>query len=417
MPSTYRALNNSNFRIYFITQFFSMSGTWMQSIAQGWLVYQITHSGYWLGIISFISQVPAFFISPLAGVIADQKDRRRILLVVQIICMAQAFLLAFLALSERIELWHILVLAALLSITNAFDMVGRHAFAADLVARQDLKSAINMNALVIQTSRILGPVVAGMLISLSIPSVSSKPLHYGEGLCFLVNALSYIPVIYGLSILDMPIRKLILHDLDTTIFKKFFVTLQYVSKTPVILKALGLATFKSFVCVTYVVLLPIFAKEVLHGDGSTLAWLSAFNGIGAVLGTLSIDSYFSTGSLRIKLTYNLIFIGLSLIFLGLAQNTFFIFVAVLLCGFFSMRAFPLLNHTIQDAVDERFRGRLASLYLMTFLGATPIGNLLAGFFSDRMGAPSVTMFCGAISIFVASLLLIPLKNPVTLQIK
>jgi MFS family permease len=380
--NAFRALENRNYRLYFSGQLISVVGNGMQLMVQSWLVYQLTHSAYWLGFVSVCSQLPAFFSSPFAGVIADHKNRRSILLWVQIIGMFQAFTLAFLVFTGKVHFWEIAVLSVVLGILNAFEITTRHAFSVDLVGKKDLGSAIALNSATINISRVLGPAIGGLLL---------VPL--GEAGCFVVNGLSYLAVICGLSMmtLDPQGKKIRLGDS----WEHLGDAVRYVRNTPAILKFMGLATFISFVGFSYSVLLPVVAKEVLHGDSGTLAILSASAGIGAITGAVVLGSAELNGIYKKIFTYVWL-MGCGFVILGLSHYVWLSAIAMFFVGCFMMGAFPIINSSIQNLVEDSMRARVMSLYSMTFFGATPLGSLIVGMLADRAGTQKVAIGSGVI---------------------
>ncbi|HCM39371.1 MAG: hypothetical protein A2070_08130 [Bdellovibrionales bacterium GWC1_52_8] len=387
------ALKNTNYRRYFIGQAASVTGSWMQSTVQAWLVYRLSHSGAWLGIITFCLQMPAFLLSPVAGVLADHSDRRRILIWTSGVGMAQAFLLAFLVFTNSVQLWHVAVLSVVLGLMTAFDLTTRHAFAVDLVGKKQLPSAIACNSLIINSSRIIGPALAGILIT-----------FLSEGWCFLLNGLSYLAVIGGLLLITIPEgRKKLLRT--GTHLQEIREALTYVKKNRTISGLLWTSTFMSFFGLAFAVLLPVFAKEQLQGDASTLAWLTGATGVGAIVGALggmSHPKFVSQIEARLPLVF--ILLGASLILLGQSHFLPLSIFAVFGIGLFLMGTFPALNSAIQQNVDDFLRGRVLSLYTMSFLGAAPLGGLLAGWASDQIGASLVQLASGLVFIAASAVL-------------
>ena len=245
-------LKNKNYCKYFLGQLVSMSGTWMQSVALSWLVFRLSHSGYWLGIMYFCSQMPAFFLSPIAGVVVDRVPRRRILIAVQIFAAVQALLLAWLVFSGKVELWQVVLLEIGIGMITAFDITARHAFAIDMVGRGDLSSAIAYNSLILNSSRVFGPILAGVALA-----------AFGEAWCFMLNGLSYIPVIVGLATMDIVVRPKTRNGYSVA--KQFSEALKYVSRSPLIRRALIFSVLICLVPSSFAVLLPVFAKQVLAG--------------------------------------------------------------------------------------------------------------------------------------------------------
>jgi MFS family permease len=381
----FQALKNRNYRLYFGGQLVSVVGNGMQLMVQAWLVYRLTHSAYWLGIITFCSQVPAFFTSPFAGVVADHVDRKRILLWVQVVGMLQSFALATLVFTHTVQVWHVAVLSAMLGVLNAFEITTRHAFSVDLVGKKDLNSAISLNSATTNSSRILGPALGGILL-----------IPLGEGWCFVLNGLSYLAVVLGLLLMDLQSskKKIKLSQSWTHLGE----AVQYLKVSPLILRFMVLATFISFVGFSYSVLLPAVAKETLHGDAGTFAWLSAATGLGAIMGALVLGNAGPAEDIYRKIFKYISLMGVSFVLLGFASVAWLSIFSMFLIGFFMMGSFPILNTCIQNLVEDRMRGRVMSIYTMTFFGATPLGSLLVGYVADRIGTQIVAIACGATCI-------------------
>lgn len=390
----YRALRDRNYRLYFAGHLISMTGSWMQTVVQAWLVYRLTHSAHWLGLISAAHSLPAFFMSPLAGVLVDRMDRRKLLFRVEAVQMIQAFALAGLVFSGKIQPWQIAVLSGVLGITTAFEITTRHALTGEMMSREDLPSALSLNAVIINASRVVGPALGGALIGL-----------IGEGLCFLLNGLSFLAVLYGLSVMRFETRATVLYPRGR-LATQFAEAVAYVRRHPRILRLLALASIVSFLGFPYSVLLPVVAKEILHGGAGTLAWLTAMSGLGAVAGVLTIGwsgSGKSPGySLERKILQEILLTGLALAALGFSRSFALSCASIFALGFFIMKIFPKTNNAIQQAVDPAVRGRVLSLYTMTFLGAVPLGSLLMGAATDRYGAGPVAIAAGTLCALTAS---------------
>lgn len=401
--SPLRVLKNPSYLTYFAGQLVSMSGTWMQSVAQGWLVYRLSHSGYWLGLISFFTQAPAFIMSPLAGVVADHFDRRKILIVVQIVEMLQALVLAALVFSGKIELGHLLWLSIVLGVVSAFDGTTRHAFAVDMVGKSELSNAIALNSVVINLARVVGPAIAGALLS-----------AFGEAWCFTINGLSYLPVIYGLATMKLA-HKRIRSPGRLKIVRPIAEGLAYTRRHVVIFRLLILSTFICLIACPYNVLLPVFAEKVLGGKAGTFAWLTDMLGLGAVTAALLFHGGNDHQVIKRKLISDVIFWGLGLVTLGLSKNLYLSLGAMFTIGYFMMSVFPLMNNAIQQMVDDSMRGRVMSLYTMTFLGTMPFGALAMGWLADRFSAPYVVTGAGVATLAMGFALV--LRNGIRHQLR
>jgi MFS family permease len=383
LPATLRALKHRNFQLFFSGQLISLVGTWMQSVAQAWLVYRMTGSSLLLGSVGFASQFPVFLVAPLGGIVADRMNRHRVVIGTQIASMVLAGILAGLTLSGRVQVWHIFVLAALLGVVNAFDIPGRQAFLVDMVGKEDLMNAIALNSSMFNGARIIGPAIAGILVA-----------KIGEGWCFFANAVSYIAVIVGLVMMRVHARALstaagspLAHILEG---------FRWVRRTGPIRALLLLLGLVSLVAMPYTVLMPVFADKVLHGGARGLGILMGATGVGALLGALTLASRTGVRGLGRWVAYSCGGFGVSLILFALSRN-FWLSVALLLpVGFCMMLQMSSSNTLIQAMVPDELRGRVMALYSMMFMGMAPFGALLGGAIADRLGAP-VTVAVGAVA--------------------
>ena len=383
LPATLRALKHRNFQLFFSGQLISLVGTWMQSVAQSWLVYRMTGSSLLLGVVGFASQFPVFIVAPLGGIVADRMNRHRVVIGTQIASMVLAGILAGLTLSGRVQVWHIFVLAGLLGVVNAFDIPGRQAFLVDMVGKEDLMNAIALNSSMFNGARIIGPAIAGILVA-----------KIGEGWCFFANAVSYIAVIVGLVMMRVQARAL-----STAAGSPLAHILQgfrWVRETGPIRALLLLLGLVSLVAMPYTVLMPVFADKVLHGGARGLGILMGATGVGALLGALTLASRTGVRGLGRWVAYSCGGFGVSLILFAFSRN-FWLSVALLLpVGFCMMLQMSSSNTLIQAMVPDELRGRVMALYSMMFMGMAPFGALLGGAIADRLGAP-VTVAVGAVA--------------------
>ena len=388
LPATLRALGYRNFQLFFGGQLISLIGTWMQNIAQAWLVYRITGSSVLLGAVSFAGQIPIFFLAPLGGIVADRFSRRRIVIGTQISSMLLAFALAGLTLTKTVHVWHIFVLASLLGAVNAFDIPARQSFQVEMVGRADLMNAIALNSSMFNASRVIGPAIAGILVAV-----------IGEGWCFFANAVSYIAVITGLLLMKVqePERGAPGESPLADVVEGFrFVT----HNLPVhaILMLLGVVSLTGM---PYTVLMPIFADRILHGGPRALGWLMGCAGVGAVAGALRLASRTELKGLNRWLPVASFAFGATLI--GFAWSRVFWLSAciLVLVGFSMMIEMASSNTLIQSMVPDELRGRVMSVYSMVFMGMAPFGALLAGVVADRIGAPWTVTGSGLICMTAA----------------
>lgn len=392
MSSMLRLLQKKEYRSYFFGQFISMSGTWMQSVVQSWLVYELTQSAFWVALVHLCNQLPAFFVGPFAGVIADRLDRRRILVIVQVLFAVEAGLLAALVLFKVVAVWHILALSIFAGILNAFEITTRHSLAIDFVGRSDLPRAIALNSILINSSRVIGPMMAGFLV----PFIS-------EGGCFLLNSLSCVPIAFSLR--KMSIRQPLQVLPQESVLRQIRDAFVYVRNEPVILRLLVFCIGVCFFSSPYSVLLPVFAKTVLNGDTHTLASLTGFVGFGAVVAAFFFHPKKSLKRIKAVLLLDIVTWSLAMVLLGVSQYPLLSYLAVFLIGFSNTRLFATINITIQKLVLNSMRGRVMSLYTMAFVGATPMGGLVSGWLADALkSAPGAMILGGLCSLSLGGLI-------------
>ena len=388
--STFRALRYRNFRLFFGGQIISLVGTWMQQVALSWLVYRLTNSATLLGLVGFISQFPAFVLSPFAGAIADRFDRRRIVIATQTLAMLQATILAILTLTGTITVWHILPLGFLLGLINSFDMPTRQSFMLEMIDnREDLGNAIALNSSMVNSARLLGPSLAGIIIAL-----------VGEGLCFLLNAVSFIAVIAGLFAMKIKQQKKSPTSSIATGMKEGF---HYAFSFPPIRHILLLLALVSVMGMPYVVLMPIFARDVLHGGPQMLGFLMAAIGIGALIAALTLASRKSVRGLGKMIPIASGIFGGGLIAFSFARTEWLSIPLLLISGYGMMTLMASSNTILQTITDDDKRGRVMSFYTMAFMGMAPFGSLLAGTLAGQIGAPNTLLITGSFCVIGAIL--------------
>jgi len=382
LPATLRALRHRNFQLFFSGQLISLIGTWMQTVAQAWLVYRLTGSSLLLGSVGFASQFPVFLVAPLGGIVADRYDKQRVVIGTQTVSMILAFILSLLTLTGAIQVWHIFVLAASLGVVNAFDIPGRQAFLVDMVGKDDLMNAIALNSSMFNGARIIGPAIAGILVA-----------RIGEGWCFCANAISYIAVIAGLMCMRVqhrPQRK------DASPIAHLLEGFRFVRHTRPIRAILLLLGLISLVAMPYTVLMPIFADKILHGGARGLGILMGATGVGALLGALTLAAKRGVYGLGRWVAIACGGFGVSLILFAFSQR-FWLSAALLLpVGFCMMLQMSSSNTLIQSMVPDELRGRVMAVYSMMFMGMAPFGAFLGGALADKLGAP-ITVSMGAVA--------------------
>ncbi len=384
----FRALRHRNFQLFFSGQIISLVGTWMQTVAEAWLVYRLTGSSALLGVLGFVSQIPIFLLAPLAGLAADRWPRHRTVIVTQTTSMLLAFTLAGLTLSGQIHkgnIWEVIVLATLLGTVNAFDIPARQSFLIEMVGREDLLNAIALNSSMFNGARVAGPAIAGLLVA-----------WVGEGWCFLLNALSYLAVIAGLFMMRIGASPVV-HDGGGP-FEKLQQGLRFVRRTLPIRALLLLLGLVSFMALPFTVLMPIFADKIFGGGASAYGTLMGAVGVGAMFGALAIAMRQQLRGLGNVVAYCAMGLGVSLILFSASRWYWASWVILVLTGFTMMMQFTATNTLIQAMVPDQLRGRVMSLYAMMFLGMMPIGSLFAGAIAERIGAPITVAMGGAASV-------------------
>lgn len=374
LPVMFRALQYRNFQLFFSGQLISLIGTWMDNIAEAWLVYRLTDSSLLLGTVAFAGQIPVFLLAPVGGAVADRWPRRRIVICTQVSSMVLAFILAALTLTGRIKVWEIILLASLMGVVNAFDIPARQAFLVEMVGREDLMNAIALNSSMFNGARIIGPSIAGILVA-----------SIGEGWCFFANAVSYIAVIIGLLLMRMEYERG--SSMLASPIEHIAEGFRFVKDTAPIRALLLLLGVVSLVAMPYSVLMPVFAGRILHGNARTLGVLMGATGVGALTGALVLASRTGLKGLSRWIAFSCAGFGAALILFSFSRS-YLLSVALLVpVGFSMMVQMASSNTLIQAMVPDRLRGRTMAVYSMMFMGMAPLGSLLAGALAARIGAP------------------------------
>ncbi len=397
-----RALRHRNFQLFFSGQLISLVGTWMQTVAQSWLVYRMTGSGLLLGAVGFASQIPVFLVAPIGGITADRSNRQRVVIGTQIASMTLAFILAGLTLANKIQVWHIFTLAALLGVVNAFDIPGRQAFLVDMVGKDDLMNAIALNSSMFNGARVIGPAVAGVLVA-----------RLGEGWCFFANGVSYLAVITGLAMMKVhaPPRA----SQHASPLEHIAEGFRFVNRTAPIRALLVLLGLVSVTGMPYVVLMPIFADKILRNGGQMFASMIGSHdlgavrlgilmgaaGVGALLGALTLAARSGVKGLGRWISVCCAGFGVTLVLFALSKSFWVSVLLLLPAGYFIMLQMAASNTLIQVMVPDALRGRTMAVYSMMFMGMAPVGALLGGALSDRLGAPWTVAIGGIVSVLGA----------------
>jgi MFS family permease len=389
LHDAFRALRYYNFRLFFAGQLISLVGTWMQTVAQSWLVYRLTGSSALLGLVGFSSQIPVFLFAPLGGVAADRYNRHRMIVATQSASMLLALILAALTLTGEVRIWHLFVLSAMLGVVNAFDIPARQAFFQEMVGRADLINAIALNSSMFNSARIVGPAIAGLLVA-----------WIGEGWCFFLNGVSYIAVIAGLLMMHVTPR--VVHNSQDSAWQHVLEGARFVISARPIRALLLLVALISFSGLQYSVLMPIFADRIFHSGAHGLGVLLGINGAGALCGALVMAAKRGLGGLSRWIAVAASIFSVAIVAFGFAP-TFWIAGAVLyVVGFSTMIQFGSTNTLIQMMSPDRLRGRAISAYSMMYMGMTPIGSMMAGVIAEHIGA-RVTISAGGVVCLIGSM--------------
>jgi MFS family permease len=381
-----RALRHRNYRLFFGGQSLSLLGTWITRVATSWLVYRLTGSELLLGVVGFCGQIPTMLLAPFAGVLVDRWNRHRLLVATQVFSMLQSAALAGLTLDHLITVRWVLVLQVTQGVINAFDTPARQAFVVEMVEdRADLPNAIALNSSMVNGSRILGPSIGGALIA-----------AFGEGVCFSVDAVSYVFVIGSLLLMRVPppdgrqVKARVLEELRSGF--------DYVRESVPIRTALIVLAIVSTTAMPYTVLMPAFVTDVLHGGPNTLGVLMTASGVGALAGGLYLAARQTVVGLGRVITSSTLLFGASLIGFAFARALWLALVLLPLVGAGFMVQMAATNTVLQTLVEDRLRGRVMAFYTMAFFGTAPIGSLLAGVAAERIGSPWTIAICGMVCV-------------------
>ncbi|MGI2908919.1 MFS transporter [Tolypothrix sp. VBCCA 56010] len=376
------AFRSRNYRLFFIGQGISLIGSWMTQLATIWLVYHLTNSPVMLGIVGFTSQIPSFVLGPFGGVFVDRFSRHRTLIGTQILAMIQSLTLAVLALTGVIQVWHIIALSLLQGFINAVDAPARQAFVPELIERRDdLANAIAINSTMFNGARLIGPAIGGLLIA-----------QVGAAYCFLIDGLSYIAVI--IALLAMNIKSNQLQVSSANPLKQIKDGFNYAFGFPPIRAILILSALVSFLGMQYTIIVPIFAEKILQGDAQTLGFLMAASGVGALSGGIYLATRATVIGLGRLIAFGPTILGCGLIGFSLSRFLPLSLFSLLFVGLGTILQIAAGNTVLQTIVDDDKRGRVMSIYTMSFLGTIPFGNLLAGFLANHIGATNTLIIDG-----------------------
>jgi MFS family permease len=387
---TFRAFRNRNYTLFFSGQSLSLIGTWMQRTGVSWVVYTLTHSTFMLGLTIFASQFPSFLFSLFGGIASDRYNRYKILMLTQTAAMIQAVLMAVLALTHHYVVWEILALSVVLGVVNAFDVPARQPLVHELVSnKEDLPNAIALNSSMNNLAMLLGPALSGLVL-----------VKFGAGICFLLNALSFVAVIVSLFLMKLPPYKPA--QTKKKVMSELAEGFTYLKRTPAIGMVILLLTSVSLLVRPYDTLLPVYAKVIFKGDAATFGYINSFIGLGALAGTFFLASLKKGADLKFVLLVNTIIFGACLIlFSHMSSFPLAMFFAVVM-GFGMMSQATICITTIQVEADAGMRGRVISIAAMAIFGMLPLGSLLTGAVSQRIGAPNTLLCQGIIALIIAA---------------
>lgn len=397
------AFRHLNFRYFFLGQGISLIGTWMQSVATSWLVFRLTESPTLLGLTGFSSMIFTFLLSPFTGALTEGRDLKKILYWTQSLAFLQAFILAILIYSGVVEIWHIIVLNLFLGAIGAFDMPTRQVLALHLVSghKEDLQSAISLNSTLVNIARVIGPSIAGILIS-----------QFGEAICFFLNALSYLFALLAIYLMRMASTSD--HTVVVKSFQKFWQNFQeglhFVYQSPLIFHSLMTLAVTSFAGLSYLTLLPYFAMKVFHGDAQTLAMLTSASALGAFITGFFLAGRKSSENLPLFISIGKLTMIIGLTFFAFSHTYLISLTLLIAIGAGSLAQISAVNTLIQLTTDNRYRSRVMSLYTLAFMGMSPLGSAMIGLLADLI-TPSYAIFVCAFICFISWLkFIVVIKN-------
>ena len=400
----FRALRHRNFQLFFGGQLTSLIGTWMQSVAQGWLVLKLTNSAFALGLVSFAGYIPVLVVTLFAGVVVDHVDRRRLIIGTQILLMISAFVLAGLSWFGVVRVEQVIILAAFNGLVSAFDMPGRQAFVVDMVGREDLPSAIALNSMIFNGARVIGPAIAGLLIAV-----------IGVSGCFFLNGISYIAVIWSLFEMRVPVRAVT--RLGADMMKHLREGLSYIWAHKASWYLLVVVALNCGFAVQYTVLIPVFAQNVLHRGARGYGFLLAAQGTGALIGGLAIASRSEAKALRHNLIFGIFAAAVGILTFGLSHSMWLSLAAQTLVGAGLINHMVTTNTMLQLFVSDDLRGRVMSMYTLSFIGLAPLGSLEVGIIGERVSPQAAVLGCAAIALVCGVVMLSRLKLIAAAQTK
>lgn len=394
------AFRHKNYRLFWYGQGISLSGTWMQTTAQAWLVYELTKSPFLLGLVGALQFTPVMLFSLVAGVYLDRFPKKKIIMVTQAVSMVLALLMTVLVFTETVQFWHIAVIVVILGFVNTLDMPTRQSFMIELVGKTHLTSAIALNSVTFNGARIIGPALGGILIA-----------NFGIAFCFLFNALSFMAVIVSVYMIrNLKIRTDENTVVRKTVLKEIKEGLSYIRSKAILFRPLLFVAIVSTFAINFNVIIPVFAKTVLKTEAQGFGFLLSALGIGSVIGALSVAIYSHKLNQKFLISVMPYSISFAMILVGFSSNFFLASSFLILLGISNIMFFTSVNSTLQLNSDPQFRGRVMSVYTMVFGGVTPIGNLFAGSVSGAWGGRAGFIVSAVVVIFFVAVCMIFMRE-------
>jgi MFS family permease len=392
----FSALRHRNFRFFFYGQLVSLAGTWMQQVALSWLVLTVTDSAFYVGLVNALDALPVLLLALYAGVVVDRVSRHKLIITTQVTAMVLALILASLVLTGGVKVGHIMVIAGCFGIVNAFDIPGRHTFYTDLVGKDDLISAVALNSVSFNATRIVGPAIAGMVLGIA-----------GAGVCFLVNGISYLAVLWGLFRMDLPpVRRT---PASRSAVRNIMEGLSYIGRDRRMRALVTVSALITIFGAPFLVLLPVIAKHELGRGASAYGWMMAAVGLGALLGALWIAGPARRMSRGRIILYSASLFSILVVALSVTRNMALILVLLALTGFCMVVSGAISNTLMQTLAPDELRGRVVSVYTLAAVGLAPVGAVAAGAVSEKFGAP-VALALGGVICLIGSLTVV-LRTP------
>lgn len=389
MKNAFPALTHSNFRYFWTGQCISLIGSWMQNTTQGWLVLKITqeNSSFLLGLVNAVQFTPIMLFSLFAGVVIDKLPKKKILLFTQTSLMTIAIIQSILVWTNSIRYWHLIILSLCIGLINTIDLPTRQSFVIEMVGKKDLMNAIALNSSIFNAARVLGPSIAGVVIA-----------YFGMEFCFFVNAISFIPVIYGITKIKVQNKNTIIEKKN--VFFEIKEGLTYISKSFTLISTLTLITVLGIFAFNYNILIPVFSVSVLGLSSKEYGLLMSSLGIGSLIGALSMATRSKNGPKKLILHISSFMVCILLVVIGLTKIYYTTAIFLAIIGAFNVIFSTTANSTIQLNSKDEFRGRVMSVYTLLFAGVTPFGSLFTGFVSNSFGAAKGFIYSGVLALFL-----------------